>query len=308
MPDATPGPPAEPPSSPPDQPPDLETALALWRAQCYPPVHLDELRPLRPEPVEDDLVAAVREVPIALSESRFGSPRAHLAVTPCEHCLAYPAWLAYAEERGLRRPAAEWAIFRLAEAGRLCVVSDPTRRALSWESNQAQAERYRGGRAATVSDWDFFEFGATWQIRSTPALWEWEHAGCPTAGTADVTTGQHPTSPTSLLTANPMPAGGKGGTPDTSSNGPEKPTAALRAMVGTLGLKGKEAVVVVAICDGNGRVPIQDLALKCSWDNPVDNWNSTRKRLNEKFKGRGWRFSTRDNHAVAEQLPVTGRK
>jgi hypothetical protein len=38
---------------------------------------------------------------------------------------------------------------------------------------EEQAARYRGGRAATVTDWDLFENGKILVIRSTPALWQW---------------------------------------------------------------------------------------------------------------------------------------
>lgn len=86
------------------------------------------------------------------------------------------------------------------------------------------------------------------------------------------------------------------------------PYAALHALVASLRLKGREAETVLAICDGSGSAAIADLAVRFEWDNPQDNWNSTRKRLNQKFKGRGWRFATVDNSATAEQVPVTGRK
>lgn len=79
------------------------------------------------------------------------------------------------------------------------------------------------------------------------------------------------------------------------TNPPSRPPStefdSLRGLVGTLGLKGNETVVVGAICDGQGRVPIADLALRFHWGNPQDNWNGARKRLNKKFKGSNWRFS-----------------
>ena len=107
---------------------------------------------------------------LRLSESRFGGPSAHLGLTMCEHWLEFPAWLAFAQERGLGRTAAEWAVYRLIEAGRLCVVWPEVDRLapITHERATERAERYRG-RAETVTDWDLFECGRILQIRSTPA-------------------------------------------------------------------------------------------------------------------------------------------
>jgi len=85
------------------------------------------------------------------------------------------------------------------------------------------------------------------------------------------------------------------------------PFYALRALVKTLRLKGNEADTVLAICDANGAVPIANLAFQFTWDSPADNWNSTRKRLNDKVAKHGWRFSTSDGSATVEQIPI-GRK
>ncbi|MBP3955039.1 hypothetical protein J8F10_07055 [Gemmata sp. G18] len=82
----------------------------------------------------------------------------------------------------------------------------------------------------------------------------------------------------------------------------------LRELARGLRLKGKQARIVNAICDGGGSVPIATLGTRFQWNNPVDNWNSTRKRLNTKFRGRGWRFVTADNNAVVEPVPPSGRK
>lgn len=79
---------------------------------------------------------------------------------------------------------------------------------------------------------------------------------------------------------------------------------ALRSLVGTLGLKGIEAKTVIAICEGQGRVPVADLVKRFEWSSPTDDWNSARKRLNAKFKGRGWQFATKDGHAIAVQHPT----
>ncbi|VTT98150.1 unnamed protein product [Gemmataceae bacterium] len=159
--------------------------LSEFRFKCYPPVPLVELRPSRPIPPECEIIAAMREVPVALSESRFGGRTIHLPVDPSEHRLAVAAWLAFAEEQGHGRAAAEWAIYRLAEAGRLRVVwprvyqSLRSEVAAQWMADQAA--RYRGGRAATVTDWDLFEDGRILELRTTPALWEWNRSGCSTS-------------------------------------------------------------------------------------------------------------------------------
>jgi hypothetical protein len=157
---------------PPSNPPGAD--LAQLRLKCYPPVPLAELHPRRPEPHDLEVTAAMRAVPVALSGSRFGAPGAHMGLTECEHWLEYPAWLACAQEWGHGRPAAEWAVYRLVEMGFLCVVWPEVDRLvpITGERAKDRAEQYRG-RVATVTDWDLFERGRIWQIRSTPALWEW---------------------------------------------------------------------------------------------------------------------------------------
>ena len=167
------GAPSEPPIAPPNP---TGVDLTPLRLRCYPPVSLEELRPRRLEPRDSELTPAMRTVPVALSESRFGGPSAHLGVSACEHWLEFPAWLAFAQERGLGRAAAEWAVYRLVEAGRLCVVWPEVDRLAPITNERAteRAERYRG-RPETVTDWDLFEHGRILQIRSTPALWEWWH-------------------------------------------------------------------------------------------------------------------------------------
>jgi hypothetical protein len=83
--------------------------------------------------------------------------------------------------------------------------------------------------------------------------------------------------------------------------------ATLRACVKELRLKGVDADVVFAICDGNGSVPIANLAVKFEWSNQADNWNSVRKRLDAKLKKHGWLFRTHNKCATAVPVP-TGRK
>lgn len=159
--------------------------LIEFRLKCYSPVPLVELRPSRPAPPECDITVAMRDVPVALMESRFGGPTHHLPAGPTECRLEKPAWLAFTEERGHGRAAAEWAIYQLAEAGRLYVVW-PSINQNPQSENVAQrledrAARYRGGRVATVIDWDLFEDRRILEIRSTPAIWEWFRSGCPVA-------------------------------------------------------------------------------------------------------------------------------
>jgi hypothetical protein len=156
--------------------------LTELRLKCYPPVPLVELRPSRPIPPECEITVAMQDVPVALTESRFGGRTIHLPADPSEHRLAMAAWLAFAEEQGHGRAAAEWAIYRLAEAGRLRVVwprvylNLRSEVAAQWMADQAA--RYRGGRAATVTDWDLFEDGRILELRSTTALWAWYQDGC----------------------------------------------------------------------------------------------------------------------------------
>jgi hypothetical protein len=84
------------------------------------------------------------------------------------------------------------------------------------------------------------------------------------------------------------------------------PFAPLRALVTSLRLKGNEAESVIAICDGNGRARVADLAVRFDWSNQVEGWNNTRKRLKEKFRGHGWTFATESGNAVARQIRVRG--
>jgi hypothetical protein len=167
-------------TAPPDPPAEPNTDLTRLRLRCYPPVPLGEMRPRRPEPPDSEIITAMRTIPVALTESRFGSPQPHLPASSCEHCLDYSAWLAFAQERGHGRAAAEWAVYRLVQDGRLYVVWPEVRRLapLTVEQTIEQAERYRG-RPATVTDWDLFDCGRILQIRSLPALWKWFRNGCP---------------------------------------------------------------------------------------------------------------------------------
>jgi hypothetical protein len=62
------------------------------------------------------------------------------------------------------------------------------------------------------------------------------------------------------------------------------------------------------ICDGSGKARVADLAVKLRWENPTDNWNSARKRLNRRLKRHGWVLITSNGYAVAKELPKAGRK
>lgn len=191
-----------PPSSPSD--PTSSVNVEVLRTRCYPPVPLAELRPIRPVPPEGEIESAMKDVVSALTESPFGGPSPHLPADPSEHFLAHAAWLAFAEERGHGRPAAEWAIYRLVESDRLSVVwpsiehPQPQRDAFEEAERLAkrlreQSERYRGGRVATVTSWNLFECGKVLQIRSTPRLWEWLSAGCPATNAKPIKPANPPT-------------------------------------------------------------------------------------------------------------------
>lgn len=90
--------------------------------------------------------------------------------------------------------------------------------------------------------------------------------------------------------------------------GPGDPYDGLRRAARSLLLKGREAQAVAILAGYGGRVRVDVLAGRLGWRNPSDNWNSTRQRLNRKFRGRGWRFATHDRHAVAQPVPAAGRK
>lgn len=173
-----------------NSPPPSDLDLVELRNRCYPSVPIAELRPLRPEPPTQGIAAAMADVPRALTESQFGGPNLHLPADPSEHSLAHAAWLAFAEERGHGRAAAEWAIYRLVETDGLYVVWPSIEQPLAGEnvferSNRLsnrfreQTLRYRGGKPATVTNWDLFECGRVLHLHSTPLLWEWFGKGCP---------------------------------------------------------------------------------------------------------------------------------
>ena len=90
---------------PPDPQTDPGTSFDLTRhrLRSHPPVPLPDLRPSRPEPPEADITAAMRDVPVALSESRFAGP-AFLPVDPSDRSILYQAWLAFAREREPHAP------------------------------------------------------------------------------------------------------------------------------------------------------------------------------------------------------------
>ncbi len=79
-------------------------------------------------------------------------------------------------------------------------------------------------------------------------------------------------------------------------------SAELLGVAATLGLKGIELQVVQRIVAGRGSVPIVDLATLCKWENQDDNWNSTRKRLNNKLRSKGWELYRHDNQAKVKRL------
>ncbi|MFO0847312.1 MAG: hypothetical protein U0871_01960 [Gemmataceae bacterium] len=195
-------------SGPPDGPPgdgaDRGELLRLYRQAQVPPVPVDELRPTRPEPPEADLFNAMREVPTALTECRFGGPRPGLPDSPTEHVLSYPSWLLFAEERGNSRPAAEWAIFRLAERGWVSVVWPELYRRLEPQLLQRKFDELAGrfrGRPPAGTDWDIGESGRWLEVRSTPALWEWYQAGRPPVRSVpDGRSATHPPVPSDVAT------------------------------------------------------------------------------------------------------------
>ncbi len=93
-----------------------------------------------------------------------------------------------------------------------------------------------------------------------------------------------------------------------NSSGKADPFSELRSLGERLRLKGKEAAAVLALCDGNGSVALSDLGVRFEWDFPAGNWNSLRKRLNDKMRKHGWYFETLNNNALARRSSATGRK
>lgn len=89
---------------------------------------------------------------------------------------------------------------------------------------------------------------------------------------------------------------------------PETPLTQLKALADKLTLSANETRIIAMICDGSGKVSLSELAIKLEWENPPDNWNSARKRLNKKFKKHGWKFTTNCQYAVAKEQPKAGRK
>lgn len=161
--------PTEEPSA--DQPP-AGGCTPEYRRQCLPLVPIPELLPNRPKPAADELAHGMRLVSVALTESRFAG-EAWLPADPMQRTIEKPAWLAFAEERGLSRNAAEWAVYRLAELGLVEVVWPQHEQMVQDRSRAAEerAARYRGGRVPTVCAWDLFEDGRILTIRSLPGLW-----------------------------------------------------------------------------------------------------------------------------------------
>ena len=139
-----------------------------------------DIKPPSPEPGETEVRSAMCDLARALLESRFATrPATHSGDSP--HRIMVPAWLAYAQDRGHSRPAAEWAIYRLAETGRI-TLDEPglyriyrVRPLPEYASRALEdwASRLRGGRPARVTDWDLFDRPAILRITSEPTLWTW---------------------------------------------------------------------------------------------------------------------------------------
>jgi hypothetical protein len=122
----------------------------------------------------------MRDVTVALTDSRFAG-QAFLPADPSDLSIHYPAWLAFAQERGHGRAAAEWAVYRLAEMGRLAVdwpliYQHSSFRIRDWFEDFHN--RIRGEEPHAVRYWDLSDSGRLLRIVSTPALWEWFRGGC----------------------------------------------------------------------------------------------------------------------------------
>jgi len=235
-----------------------------------------DIKPPSPEPGETEVRSAMCDLARALLESRFATrPATHSGDSP--HRIMVPAWLAYAQDRGHSRPAAEWAIYRLAETGRI-TLDEPglyriyrVRPLPEYASRALEdwASRLRGGRPARVTDWDLFDRPAILRITSEPTLWTWYAA------------------------ETQQSAGGKP---------PADPFADLRNYARTK-LKGQERAVVEALCDAGGELPLADVKTLCDWQDPIESaWNSLRMRLNHKLESHGWKLKTQGRTARLTKL------
>ncbi len=76
---------------------------------------------------------------------------------------------------------------------------------------------------------------------------------------------------------------------------------ALAAAAHAAQLKGNMAAVVSDIIGAGGSIGIPALELKFEWDTK-DNWNSTKKRVNDKLRPLGWEIYQFDNKACARRI------
>lgn len=97
--------------------------------------------------------------------------------------------------------------------------------------------------------------------------------------------------------------------PVAESDGPPPPPIPLAGLLALRSEVSKQQGEFIELfCSKDGRVGLPELAVKFEWENPSDNWNSLRNRLNRALRARGWRFFTRKGCAVVKPVPVTSRK
>jgi hypothetical protein len=89
---------------------------------------------------------------------------------------------------------------------------------------------------------------------------------------------------------------------------PETPFTRLKAVAKDLLLKGNELVIVNALADKGGTVPVKDLAVDLGWGPPYSEWNPARYRLNKKLRKHLWRLETEGGQAVAKPIQPSARK
>ena len=89
---------------------------------------------------------------------------------------------------------------------------------------------------------------------------------------------------------------------------PADPLAGLRELVVQLRLKGNDAIIINALCESKGEMPLKDLAVHCKWQPPFTEWNSARCRLNKKLKKYRWELGTHDRNARVRPITKRARK
>lgn len=71
---------------------------------------------------------------------------------------------------------------------------------------------------------------------------------------------------------------------------------------------GSDRKAAEFVCEHGGEKTLADFGVHMVWDNPKENWNSCRGRLNGKVRKAGWEFYTSDAKPKVRRLPASDRK